>query len=241
MMATDLMTVRPVVYAVCLTADRGAFTDRAVRSFLHQTYTPRRMLVLDTGVQPYQYPVHLRPFAHELQIVWLPSHRGHTIGALRNTAADLAADANILMHWDSDDWSSPHRMSVQVAALTEEVEGKTPALCVGFNQVVFWNSIRCEAWEYRQPGRRDYAIGTSLAYWREAWSAREFPGTSCGEEIEFARGRCESESAIPEGNYIPLLVAEVHGQNTTSKIIDTADEWKRSPWRDAKIRRLMEL
>ena len=236
-----------MVYAICLTADRPAMTDRAIRSFVSQTYAPRRMLLLDTGIDPYpaedlRYGIHQGFFPQGIQHVYIPGRRGDTIGALRNCAAELAIDADILVHWDSDDWSSPHRMLCQVRALDgkDAVDNESPRLMTGYNAMVFWDSTRGQAWEY-QHGRADYALGTSLAYWRETWKAREFGKTSCGEEIEFTRTRCVSESAIPHGNCLPMLVAEIHGRNTSSRIIEGVAEWRRAEWRDEKIGRLMQL
>lgn len=239
-----------MVFAVCLTADRQAMTDRAVRCFLHQTYTPRRMLILDTGVEPYS-PESLKSkyFAREIQHVVMPGARGHTIGALRNTAAELALDADILIHWDSDDWSSPHRMLSQVRILQRKEDSMMPAelaasvpprLMTGYNAMVFWDSTRGQAFDYEH-GRLDYGLGTSLAYWRETWKARQFAKTSCGEEIEFSRGRCVSMSAIPEGNCLPMMVAEIHGNNTQGRTVEGVAEWRRAPGRDEKIGRLMQL
>lgn len=40
---------QPRVVCLCLTADRPAMTDRAVRCFIDQTYVNKHLLILDTG------------------------------------------------------------------------------------------------------------------------------------------------------------------------------------------------
>jgi hypothetical protein len=117
---------------------------------------------------------------------------------------------DIILHWDSDDWSHPNRIAEQVALL--ESSGKQ---CVGYRDMLFWRLCpgcwtgnswlplcpKCcphckglggEAWLYanRQP---TYCLGTSLCYWRSVWEAKPFPDLpkgkgSTGEDTQWLQG-----------------------------------------------------
>lgn len=129
--------------AICLTADRLAMTARAVRSFLDQTYSNKRLYILDSGVVP------ATEFSSSLyddpRIVyeWMsPSiARQKTIGALRNYANMVNPEADIFVHWDSDDCSHPLRIVDQVKQLQQEKTWMHKVLTppvVGYNDLMFW-------------------------------------------------------------------------------------------------------
>src|SRR5450631_3368313 len=100
-------TNKPSVAAICLTADRQALTDRAVQCFLSQTYENKWLLIYDTGKKPYTLD---RLASSRIILVQDGAEMSRPIGALRNTANSLAINTEILMHWDSDDWSGPYRI-----------------------------------------------------------------------------------------------------------------------------------
>ena len=226
--------LEPLVCCILLTADRQAFTDRAVKCFAAQTYANRELLIYDTGKVPYQLT------GDELGMVTLCrptefAERGSKVGALRNQAITLAAGADIIAHWDSDDWSAPKRLSIQVPAL--QMHAKYRA--VGFHNILFLDSRqgKMNAWEYDYQ-RGDRALGTSLVYWRRTWERNIFDeNRTAGEDTVWA-----SQVATRGLNGVcePLLIAEVHGRNT-SPVYTVFDhhvkhhqpEWRRAPEFDA--------
>ena len=109
-----------------------------------------------------------------------------SIGRLRNIANGYSS-GSIIMHWDDDDWSHPTRIADQVALL--QMSG---ADAVGYRDMLFWRTPQEEAWLYHND-RPDYALGTSLCYWRETWErkkrfedAPKRPGAT-GEDTIFLR------------------------------------------------------
>jgi hypothetical protein len=203
----------PSVTAICLTADRQKLTDRAVQCFLSQTYRPSTLLIYDTGTKPYELE---RLATSRIVIARDGPEMARPIGALRNTANSLAVAADVLIHWDSDDWSGAYRIQDQVQTLMDS--GRD---CVGYRSVLFWRRIKCkscddgrgnilpycpecglkydparavpvqEAWAYHniQPA---YCIGASLCYWRRVWVRRHFKDTlpsaaGQGEDKEWLR------------------------------------------------------
>ena len=231
---------RPTVTAVCLTADRQAYTDRAVQSFLEQTYENSRLLIYDTGKKPYSME---RLASGRIALIRAEDAPNRTIGALRNEA-HRHAETEVLIHWDSDDWSAPYRIEDQVRLLVI-----SNADIVGYNDLLFWDSLKSEAWVYRHPSHK-YPIGTSLCYWRKFWDTHPFQGTSAGEDFHFVHGQrtsaCTSMQSYGDdpgltAAWKPMLVAEIHGGNTHAKVSPDKLEWKRETGWDGRLKELMGM
>jgi hypothetical protein len=245
-------TNNPQVCAICLTADRQALTDRAVRCFLAQTYRPSVLLIYDTGKKKYQ--TQGLATSRIVHVYDGPEMSG-PIGKLRNTANSLTIPTTeVLIHWDSDDLSGPYRIQDQVASLQES--GRD---CVGYNNVLFWRRIigqndeSHEAWVYNRINPPK-PIGGSLCYWRRVWERVKFrddyprPGGGMGEDtawLQFVDSK--AYSTLPERDTSNLpLVCEIHGGNTTSYDIEAQKErgdtwWTRVPDWDARLQSLMAL
>ena len=169
---------------------------RAVQAFCNQTYQNKRMLLFDTSPEFPDTTIN----EEDVWGMWSPP-AGRSIGELRNDAIDTTS-ADIICHFDSDDWSSPRRIEEQVALL--ESSG---AEAVGYHEAIFWDERACTAcargeefivgdgvawhsamgcvglplvpcpnqsWLYSNP-RPNYAIGASLCFWRETWQRWPFP------------------------------------------------------------------
>ncbi len=153
----------PTVACVMLANGRPEMVKRAWASYRAQTY-PERVLI--------QYD----------------NNGDRSIGALRNDA-NSHTNCDIICHFDSDDISHPNRIAEQVALLQS-----SGAECVGYNEMLFWREARHnrkeifadgprtftpsgitpEAWLYRA-AIPNYAIGTSMCYWRSTWLRHSFP------------------------------------------------------------------
>ena len=232
---------QPTVSAICLTADRQAYTDRAVQCFLSQTYENAWLLIYDTGKKPYSLD---RLATSRIIIAKEGAEMSGTIGKLRNQAHSLITDSEVLIHWDSDDWSAPHRIEEQVRLLQA-----SNADIVGYNDLLFWDSVKSEAWMWRHADHKS-PVGTSLCYWRKYWETHPFTGTSAGEDRLFTLGQrtsaCTSlqsygDNPDQQGSWRPMLVAELHGGNTHAKVTPEALEWKRETGWDGRLKELMKL
>jgi hypothetical protein len=245
-----------------LIADRRELGEKAVACFRRQTYANKSLLIFDTGKEAFR-----QDFQTGLpeQWWWEESH-GRTIGELRNAAADIASarDADIIVHWDSDDWSHPRRIEEQVALLREEVFP-----CVGYRDMLFWQEpmewerrdgeyinrqiLNGQAWAWR--GAQNRPIGTSLAYWREVWKAFPFArlpiGDSTGEDVDFVRrvNSCGVPSlfrwAGPTGSSYddlhPRMIARIHAGNTSTgyREVPSSSSWTRVAEFDQLCMRVM--
>ena len=231
----------PRVLAVCLTADRHAMTARAVESWKAQTYVNRSLFVRDTGIDAY-------PLIQDHGIYgehW-PVERGRTIGALRNLANAYASphclNADIIIHFDSDDISHPSRIAEQVALL--QASGKE---CVGYRECLFWRTPQNEAWKYQNADPR-HCLGASLAYYRSTWEQnpfRDLPQNphGTGEDNDFVK-RVSSLGISALAVDGPRLVCSIHGANSSGYDLEElvrrgSPNWDRVPQFDAGLERRM--
>jgi hypothetical protein len=266
-----------------LTADRPELARRAVECFRAQTYPAKRLNVLDSGLSPvFRIPDHTVG-----QAVFWQHAEAESIGELRNFANE-DSHTDILIHWDDDDYSHPNRIAEQVAVLQS-----SGADAVGYNEMLFWDGrkyaaarnredvgpiggqdgrmiVGCgEAWLYSNP-RPDYALGTSLCYWRKTWKRRPFaalplPGGRAGEDQDWLDGiasgrgpgvKLLSVSSRPIDddppmhiNEQPRMIARIHGGNASTAYdpaLMRASEtqgsgWRRVPEWDSYCRGVMEV
>ena len=254
---------QPSVCAIMITADRPQLAEQAATALKNQTH-PARLMILDTGNVP-------MPRRGPGAWRWEEA-KGRSIGRLRNAAIceqrfldDGQPLPDIIVHWDDDDWSHPERIARQVALLQS-----SGADVVGYREMLFWRENAAsmeiqggtlvrrpesewgEAWLYsiRDP---NYALGTSLCYWRRVWAERPFADTSQGEYLSFLAGRKvvsvpafvgSERLGVQAVDTDPLMIARIHAGNTSNayspETMRSAKEWRRAPEFDAICRAKME-
>lgn len=242
------------VCCVMLVNGREEMVLRAIASFRAQTYQEKILVIWDNG----QPDLDEADLGGDSRIYYIGADRQvitpRTIGALRNEALKWATfpSAEIICHFDSDDWSHPNRIAEQVALL--EASGKE---AVGYRDMLFWSTAHTkqqpfeydegEAWLYtnRNP---QYCLGTSLCYWREVWQRNPFPDTSAGEDTLWLRGvKSQGDRSFPAldgrvaAECMPRMIASIHRGNTYARIEPRAEEWKRVPEWDEHCREIMQL
>ncbi len=263
----------PTVACVMLASGRPEMVKRAVKSFRAQTYERKRLLIVETSGEFIESLSMLdRASGGQALYACASNLKGASIGKLRNAANTSAREiAEVICHWDSDDWSHPNRIAEQVALLQ-----RSGAECVGYDEMLFWRLAPCgrwdcegsgccrgcEAWLYRAAGCmhiKNYAIGTSMMYWRETWEKFPFPDYSAGcDDLRWAQGDSKTgtravkivsfSSIEPIDKYsgrVPRMIAGIHGDNTCAAIDSTSqggkEVWKRVPEWDAYCREAMKL
>lgn len=248
----------PTVCAVMLTCDRPELARRAVECFRAQTYDPvsRMLLIFDTGDLTWFNPA--SDAENEAQ-VGFGAAKGWTVGALRNEANSLTSRFDIILHWDSDDYSHPNRIAEQVALLQS-----SGADLVGYNEMLFWREPlgkniyldelcmdKGEAWLYRGD-----ILGTSMCYWRKTWERVPFLAHGHdNEDIGFAKGvRAAGMKVVtvaatdnrPELRLPPAMIARIHAGNAKNPSYDPAQmrahplHWTRVTAWDDYCRSVME-
>ena len=210
-----------------LAAGRQQMVERAIRCFQSQTYQNRVLAVVDNGQEPLQK---IPGATH-----WTRTAPGKPIGELRNLAAALSLplEAEIIAHWDSDDWSAPERLTEQIALLQE-----SGAPAAGYHEMLFWDSTKSEAWLHTNPVP-NYVLGTSLVYWRTTWEKHPFPEVRDGEETRWLLKVKAARTTAFCSKVGQRMIAQIHGSNTCARIVPGAREWKRAPEWDSYCREVI--
>lgn len=248
----------PLVCAVTLTRDRPAMARRAIAAFRTQTYWRKRLFILDSGGPDTPYGE-----TDAATVLVYPDLKGATIGRLRNAANRCAVDhsgADIIVHWDDDDVSHPQRIAEQVELL--KASGKA---CVGYREVLFWDTrSRNESWLYANPDAR-YVVGASMCYWRSAWEACPFDDAPHEDQRWWLANaaKCVGVSAfrssmpadlreeyfievVANPSFAPRLICQIHGGNSEAydrTIMEAGGggTWQRAPHFDAYCAERMKL
>ena len=213
----------PFVSCIMPTANRRCFVPGAIAQFLAQDYPACELIILDDGDQAVDDLVPPHP-----AVRYVRGQRHRSLGAKRNAACELAC-ADIILHWDDDDWYAPHRIRTQVDALS----CSGAAIC-GIDKVLFYDPRAPAAWEYAYPpGGAPWVYGATLCYRRDFWRAHPFADVTVGEDNMFAGAARASEiCVIPDNRF---FVGLVHNANTSAKQV-------RDPrWRACDVGAVREL
>lgn len=226
---------QPRVLCVMLANGRQQMVDRAVRCFHEQIYPNRILAVLDSGEKPV-----LVTRRAGIQVTRLePDGRQRSIGELRNLANALCIpnEAELIAHWDSDDWSHPLRLTEQVELLQS-----SGAQVTGYREMLFWDSMWKEfsgAWLYSM-GKPSYCLGTSLMYTRKVWERHPFDHRHTGEDTTWLH-KVKSVVTASAVSDEPRMIASIHGDNTCARIDPDRKVWRRAPEFDEVCRETMRL
>lgn len=183
---------------------RPEFVPRAIATFLAQDVGDIELLILDDGPQPVRGCVPDHP-----RIRYLRSEQRQSVGVKRNVLCGQAR-AEIIVHWDDDDWYPPGRVRRQLAALSDGTADAS-----GSSTIFFYEPGACRAFQYRYAGRGAFVTGTTLAYRKSLWARSPFADVQVGEDTRFV-------NAIPRGRLLDLAdpslcVATIHPGNVSPK------------------------
>ena len=204
---------------ICPTrAARKSYLRVAIQCFQEQTHPNRELLILQDGKGEDLGSI-LPP---DEKIRWLRFPSERYIGEKRNLCCEVAR-GDIIAHWDDDDWSHPERVAEQIEVLRGN-------LVTGYRTIHFLDERTRQAHEYR--GMPNYAVGTSLCYWKSYWREHKFREFQCGEDNDFVM-RARGVLSAQEG--IGRMVALTHSAGTSPRPI-TDKQWKlvpvsELPWR----------
>lgn len=193
-----------LVSAIMPTRGRPEMALLAVESFRRQDYTEKELLILDdtdNASFPFGWPEPIGVCHYRLQ-------DRASIGAKRNALCELAR-GDIIVHWDSDDFSRFDRISHQVRLMEES--GKA---VIGYHSLLFYGPQPGRVTKYI--GDRFYALGSSLCYRKSFWQENRFRDDSIGEDNHFVFGALNAYQlhAVDGESY---LVARIHDGNTSKK------------------------
>ena len=107
----------------------------AIRYFLQQDYENKELVIVDDGTDTIEnlVPVHT-------QIRYIRIKKNMTLGEKRNFCV-RESKADLIMHWDDDDWMAPYRISYQV----RELLANKAEVC-GLQQMYFYEFSTDKCW-----------------------------------------------------------------------------------------------
>lgn len=191
------------------TRGRAAWAQQALKCFLGQTYPEKQLIILDDLEDP-SFDNHVRYKRANVRYLAGPGHLG--IPQKRNAACELS-DSDIMMHFDSDDWSDPGRMAAQVHLLEESQKQ-----VAGFHSLLFYVEPSGQAFKYVNDA--SYALGTSLCYRKSWWELHRFnENLKDGEDNQFVNEARKAGELISV-DAGQLMVARIHDSNTSPKVLD---------------------
>jgi glycosyltransferase involved in cell wall biosynthesis len=159
----------PLVSCIMPTGNRRILARRAIEYFKRSTYPYRELVIVDGGREQLLG-------GHEFGIKYIRCPPEATIGVRRNMAC-MAAEGEIIMHWDDDDWHSPDRIERQVDALAHA------DMCGVRKWYVFDFARRAGL---LLAGHERTMHGATFAYWRDVWDrVGPFPNLNIREDAAF--------------------------------------------------------
>lgn len=208
------------VTAIMPTRGRREWAAQALRSFFSQSHSDKQIIIADDDDDPSFDPFPKDPDGLD-RINYLRIGHRRSIPLKRNLCCELAS-SDIIMHWDSDDWSARHRMADQAVRL------ENSGLAVGgYYSMLFWDHQSRLGYRYR--GAANYAVGTSLAYRRDWWEGHRFPeNIQLGEDNEFVR-IARNHGQIHSADSGALMVARIHADNSCAKNRSGGSEYQKFP------------
>jgi O-antigen biosynthesis protein len=197
----------PLITCSMPTRDRRRFVPLAIHYFMCQDYPNRELIIADDGRDSVADLIPPDP-----RISYLRIEQPISLGAKRNLICE-AARGSIVVHWDDDDWSAPHRLSVQAAALARQ-----RADLAALSRTYHYQPDVGRAWLRAYPlTLRTTRDGGTLCYRRSLWQRVRFPNTMIGEDTRFVRDARAHRAALGLISDDSFYIAIIHGANTSWK------------------------
>lgn len=200
-----MKAILPLVSCIMPTNNRRTFVLYAINYFLQQDYPNKELLIVDDGTDSIEdiVPVHE-------QIRYIRLLNKMTLGEKRNYCI-RQSKADLIMHWDDDDWMASYRISYQVQELL-----KHNAEVCGLQQMLFRELATGKCWLYQYPPQaQPWLAGGSLLYTRDFWQKSPFPDMQIASDTRFIFAH-ELTSFVALSDY-RFYVASIHGKNTSPK------------------------
>jgi glycosyltransferase involved in cell wall biosynthesis len=213
-----------LVSAIMPTRGRPQLSRAAIDCFLLQDYEDRELLILDDEDAP-SFPFTV--FYDCSRIRYARSRRA-TIGAKLEWLSQEAR-GDVIIRFDSDDWSASNRISSQVAQLKETGKGLT-----GYHSLLFWDAQKKEG--YRWKGHAPFCCGTSMCYTKDWWTSHHWPEYAIINGQKRVEGtdnvlvrQAISDHSIDSVDGVQMCVARAHGSNTSSARTIEHNGWPKVP------------
>ena len=185
---------------------------------------PNKELVIADDREDKSFP----KLTHDKEVVHYFDLVGRlTVGEKRNFCA-ARAKGEFIVHFDSDDWSSPDRIEDQMARLL--ASGK---FVTGYHSMLFTDGSSW--WRYEGqvyaglPKGTNGVFGTSLLYRKDWWAGHPFvdgPQNHNNYEDQFFVKEALKGGQLFDAPAMDRMYARVHPGNTSPKGTSNRERWK---------------
>jgi len=214
----------PLVSCIMPTYNRRRFVAQAIRYFLRQDYPNRELIIVDDGTDPI---ADLAPTDDRINYISRPPKS--MLGNKRNLACS-AANGELILHWDDDDWMADWRVTYQAQSLIE-----TQADICGLNRLFFYEQASKQAWQYHFDDIiKPWLMGCSFCYRKDFWKTNVFPENCGNVDRHFVWSKRQKKVAALTNN--AFLVPIMHADNSISRLVGDGYMHARPA---AEIRQLM--
>lgn len=208
-----------LVSAIMPTRGRRFMSYTAVECWKTQTWAEKELIILDDA-DDLSFPVPPNGPG-----IWYYRAPKRTIGAKREWLCQEAR-GEVIIHFDSDDWSDPNRIEEQVSLLLTTRKPMT-----GYHSLLFWDMQRSVGYKWK--GAEGFAIGTSMCYTKEFWRSHRWPEYSGlphnpaldATDVEIVNQAQKIGIATLDGR--GMCIARAHGANTSSARRIATNGWPR--------------
>jgi glycosyltransferase involved in cell wall biosynthesis len=191
-----------LVSCIMPTYNRREFIPLAIRSYLHQDWPEKELIVVADGEDVTDL------FVGVPNVTYIFRDEHESLGRKKNIGNEFAS-GEIIAHFDDDDWSGPGRLTDHVNRI---LSSNLPV--TGYNILNFWDMKRNEACQYN--GGKGYACDSSLCYKREYWHSHRFKEDLGNKEDSHFAHRAGKAGLLSTAYSADFLVAINHGSNTSS-------------------------
>lgn len=219
----------PLVSAILPTRGRVALAQRALDCWHAQTW-PNKELIIYDDKEDKSFKDPNKAGSHggtDRRIRYYPVPGRLTIGEKRNLCC-TRSEGEYIVHFDSDDWSAPDRISDQMARILAGNKAVT-----GYHHLLFTSNDTNRWWRFEGPvfnnipKGRFGVFGTSLLYRRDWWKKHRFvagpQNFSNYEDGAFVKAAIQEDQLL-EAPARDWMVARVHSDNSSPKGI-SGSQW----------------
>jgi hypothetical protein len=148
-----------------------------------------------------------------------------TLGEKRNRVNELAR-GELIAHWDDDDIHSNHDLVTRLRLW--RWARANDADIVGYNSIHFYDYTNDRWWRYVSE-RSDYAVGTSLIYWRSYWCEHPYRKQKRKSDTAFVMDHSPRVVGVDGGL---TIIATIHGANLNDRPEEKIRTWLN--WHEVK-------
>jgi glycosyltransferase involved in cell wall biosynthesis len=205
----------PTVSCICITRNRRVFLRRAIEHFQRAAQWYARidgkaeLVILDGSDESFRgvkYGDHPITYEHVPSSV-LCAGRAH------NEACE-AANGDLIIQWDDDDWQHRGRIVRQVEALCGSLTSPTPTADFTYSSAFYWYHLeRRRACRARSWDAGEGSAGALFAYWKDTWKKTPFEDVAVGEDIGFFSSLHMCGAKMHDAKDPELVVYMRHNQN----------------------------